>query len=245
MKVSVIIPCYNAERYLPQCLDSVLAQQERDFEVLLVDDGSSDGTLSVARGYAERDARITVLHQENAGVCAARNLGLEHAAGDWVTFVDSDDLITPDALAVMLSAVYDGVDMVVCAHETFDEKGNTELFYPQSRWHKCAGAKKRHAAALRLIEGDSVLNIMCNKLHRRALIERERLRLTPGVKMAEDALFNLEALLCGGEVVYVNRVTYRYRIHASSATQTRTRSEMDAHAPWLATLRSMLERRMD
>ena len=93
MKLSVIIPCYNAERYLPACLDAVLAQSEPDFEVILVDDGSQDGTLAIARSYAALDARLTVLHQENAGVCAARNLGLDRAQGEWVTFVDADDLL--------------------------------------------------------------------------------------------------------------------------------------------------------
>ena len=243
MKLSVIIPCYNAERYLGECLDSVLSQSETDFEVILVDDGSRDGTLAIARDYASRDARVTALHQENAGVCAARNLGLDRARGEWVTFVDADDLLVPDAFSAMLGAADGAADMVVCAHETFDAAGNTQLFQPQTRWFALDAQRKRRAVALRLIEGDSVLNIMCNKLHRRALIEREGLRLVPGLALAEDALFNLEAALCGREIRYVNRVTYRYRTHAASATQTRARSEMDAHRPWLLALRELLARR--
>ena len=243
MKLSVIIPCYNAERYLPACLNAVLAQSEPDFEVILVDDGSKDGTLAIARDYAARDARVTVLHQENAGVSAARNLGLDRAQGEWVTFVDADDLLMPDAFTTMLAAADAETDMVVCAHETFDETGRTEVFQPETRWFARTGERRRRAVALRLIEGDSVLNIMCNKLHRRALIEREGLRLLPGLRLAEDALFNLEAVLCGRGVTYVNRVTYRYRTHAASATQTRVRSEMDAHRPWLLALREMLTRR--
>ena len=243
MKLSVIIPCYNAERYLGECLDSLLAQSETDFEVILVDDGSRDGTLAIARDYASRDARVTALHQENAGVCAARNLGLDCAQGEWVTFVDADDLLVPDAFSSMLAAADDSADMVVCAHETFDEAGHTQVFQPETRWFALGAERKRRAVALRLIEGDSVLNIMCNKLHRRALIEREGLRLVPGLTLAEDALFNLEAALCGREIRYVNRVTYRYRTHAASATQMRARSEMEAHRPWLLALRALLARR--
>lgn len=243
MKLSVIIPCYNAERYLEKCLDSVLAQSETDFEVILVDDGSRDGTLALAKAYAARDARVHVLHQENAGVCAARNLGLDRARGEWVTFVDGDDLLAPDAFAVMLAAADGETDMVVCAHETFDEQGRTQAFWPETRWPRLTGEKRRRAVALRLIEGDSVLNIMCNKLHRRALIEREGLRLLPGLTLAEDALFNLEAALCGREIRYVNRVTYRYRTHAASATQTREKGEFTAHRPWLLALRALLTRR--
>ena len=243
MKISVIIPCYNSERYLAECLDSILAQSEQDFEILLVDDGSRDSTLSVAQAYAQQDARIHAYHQENAGVCAARNLAMEHAQGEWITFVDSDDLLVPDAFERMLGAVKDDVDMVVCAHETFDENGRREAVWPDTRWMDLRGEEKREAVALRLIEGDSVLNIMCNKLHRRALIEKEGLRLKKGIAIAEDALFNLEAVLCGRGVAYVHHIAYRYRVHSQSATQKRTLGEFDTHRPWLVAMRMMLERR--
>jgi len=241
MKVSVIIPCYNAGRYLGECLESVLAQDERDFEVIVIDDGSADNTLAVAEEYGKRDARIRVCHQENRGVSAARNFGLSMALGEWVTFVDGDDLIARDMLSVMLGAADTETDMVVCAHETFGD--SCECFRPEGMWPRLAGERRRRAAALRLIEGDSVLNIMCNKLHRRALLEREGIRLTEGVAIAEDALFNLEAVLCGKGVTYANRVTYRYRIHSQSATQKRTSNEFEAHKRWFAAMRAMLERR--
>lgn len=241
VKVSMIIPCYNAGRYLSECLESVLAQNEGSFEVIVIDDGSTDNTLDVAQAYAMKDGRITVLHQDNQGVSAARNLGLSRATGEWVTFVDGDDLITPDMLSVMLDAVDEKTDMVVCAHETFG--ASSEVFWPQSHWYRYRGERMRRAAALRLIEGDSVLNIMCNKLHRRELIVRENLYLRKGIAIAEDALFNLEAVLCGNGIKYVNKVTYRYRIHSRSATQARTKSEFDAHVRWFSAMREMLEQR--
>lgn len=241
VKVSMIIPCYNAGRYLGECLESVRAQDERDFEVIVIDDGSTDNTLDIAQAYAMKDERITVLHQDNQGVSAARNLGLSRATGEWVTFVDGDDLITPDMLSVMLGAADEKTDMVVCAHETLG--ASEEVFWPQSHWYKYHGEKKRRAAALRLIEGDCILNIMCNKLHRRELIVRENLCLRKGIAIAEDALFNLEAVLCGNGIKYVNKVTYRYRIHSCSATQTRAKSEFDAHVRWFSAMREMLEQR--
>ena len=243
MKVSIIIPCYNSEKYLAACMDSVLAQTFEDFEAILIDDGSKDNTLKVAQSYAQKDARVRVYAKKNGGVSAARNLGLDHARGEWITFVDSDDLLPEDALESLLSGASDAVDMVVCAHETFDETGKREIVIPESRWMDKPGEAMRRAAALRLIEGDCVLNIMCNKLHRRALIEREGIRLTPGVRIAEDALFNLEAVLCGRGIAYVNRVAYRYRTHSASAMHTQTLSELQRHAPWLEALRDMLLRR--
>lgn len=243
MKISVILPCYNAEAYLSACLDSLLGQGMRDFEVILVDDGSKDGSLAVARRYAERDARICVFTQENQGVSAARNLGLTQAKGEWVTFVDGDDLLPPDAFETLLSGAAETADMVVCPHETFDETGRTQPVWPETRWYRGTSTHKKRAAALRLIEGDSVLNIMCGKLIRREMIEREQLRLVSGLKMAEDALFNLEAALCARDIVYVHRVAYRYRIHSQSATGSRRGSEWEAHLPWLVAMRDMLRRR--
>lgn len=245
MKISVILPCYNAAHYLGECLDSLLAQTMGDFEALLVDDGSTDDTLSIARKYAARDARIQVLHQDNAGVSAARNRALGQAKGEWATFVDGDDILPPDAFETLLSGVGERVDLVVCPHETFDEAGHRELVFPETRWMARQGDARRHAAALRLIEGDRVLNIMCGKLIRMEMIRREGLALHASVRMAEDALFNLEAVLCAREIVYVNRVAYRYRLHAGSATGSRTDSEWQAHLPWLLEMRAMLTRRGD
>ena len=243
MKVSIIIPCYNSGAYLGACMDSVLAQTMEDFEAILIDDGSRDDTLAVAQDYAKRDARVRVLAQENRGVAAARNLGLEHARGEWITFVDSDDLLPTDALHTMLSGAGEDVDMVVCPHETFDESGMLETVIPQTRWMDRRGEAQRRAAVLRLIEGDSVLNIMCCKLHRRTLIEREGLRLQAGVKIAEDALFNLETVLCGHGIAYVNRVAYRYRMHGASAMHAQAAGELARHRPWLLAMRDMLLRR--
>lgn len=243
MRISVIIPCFNAERYLQTCLESVLNQSVTDIEVIVVDDGSTDGTYELACRMQARDARICVIHQKNAGVSAARNRALDIAHGEWITFVDSDDILADGALEAMLGAAEPCVDLVVCAHETFDEKGHVQPFYPEGRWPELRGEKQRRAAALRLIEGDSVLNIMCNKLHRRALIEREGIRLQPGLRIAEDALFNLEAVLCGRGVRFVDRVTYRYREHSGSAMHTRAKSEFDVHMPWFVAMRALLEKR--
>ena len=243
MTISIIIPCYNSERYLRACMDSVLAQTFEDFEAILIDDGSRDQTLAIAREIEAQDARVRVLAQKNSGVASARNLGLDHARGEWIAFVDSDDLLPPDALETLLSGVDEETDMVVCAHETFDDHGTLETVIPQTRWPHMQGEARRRAICLRLIEGDCVLNIMCNKLHRRALIEREHLRLVQNVRMAEDALFNLEAVLCGRKTAYVRRVAYRYRMHALSATQRTRESEYDKHLPWLLAMREMLLRR--
>lgn len=90
-KISVIVPVYNTEKYLHRCIDSILAQTFTDFELLLIDDGSKDNSGTICDEYAAKDSRVRVFHKENGGVSSARNLGLDNAKGEWISFVDSDD----------------------------------------------------------------------------------------------------------------------------------------------------------
>ncbi len=112
-RVSVIIPIYNTAKYLPRCIESVLCQSFDGFELLLVNDGSTDGSGDICDTYATRDSRIRVFHKENGGVSSARNLGLKEAKGEWVCFVDSDDELLPDGLQTMVDAVSSDVDLVM------------------------------------------------------------------------------------------------------------------------------------
>lgn len=113
--ISVIVPVYKAEAYLHDCVDSILSQTFSDFELLLVDDGSPDNCLAVCRAYAARDPRVQVFHQENQGQAAARNLALQYAAGQWVSFVDSDDSIHPQMLERLYGAAQEsGASVAQC-----------------------------------------------------------------------------------------------------------------------------------
>ena len=102
--ISVIIPVYNVEKFLRECLDSVLAQSFSDFEVLLVDDGSTDGSGAICDEYVERDPRVRVFHRENRGQAAARNFAVFQTEADWIAFVDSDDIVHPQYLEILLNA---------------------------------------------------------------------------------------------------------------------------------------------
>ena len=115
--VSIVIPVYNAAKWLPGCLDSVLAQTWQDLEVLAVDDGSSDGSLAILEDYAARDGRIRLLRREHGGVSAARNAALREAAGEWLTFMDADDRLPPDAVSTLLAlAAETGAEFCVAGH---------------------------------------------------------------------------------------------------------------------------------
>ncbi len=119
--ISIIVPVYNTEKYLPRCLDSILSQSFTDFELLLVDDGSTDGSGTVCDKYAVKDNRVRVFHKENGGVSSARNLGLKEAKGSWICFVDSDDELIQNGLQVMADGVSGGVCMVMSGYQKFED----------------------------------------------------------------------------------------------------------------------------
>ncbi len=102
-QISIIVPVYNIEKYFHRCVDSILSQTFTDFELLLINDGSNDNSGAICDEYAAKDARIRVFHKENGGVSSARNLGLDNAKGEWITFVDSDDYVKPDYLSNLLA----------------------------------------------------------------------------------------------------------------------------------------------
>ena len=164
-KVSLIIPVYNVLAFLDHCLDSVLSQTFKDVEIIVIDDGSTDGGGRLCDAYAERDVRIQVFHTENRGLSAARNLGLEKATGDYVAFLDSDDWIEEDFLQRMVETAESYDSDIVCCRYSYDYRGHKE--------------DSQEYRDLLLLAGDDIMlafltkpyigNVAWNKLYRRAL----------------------------------------------------------------------------
>lgn len=122
-ELSIIVPVYKVEKYIHQCIDSILNQSFENFEIILVDDGSPDQSGAICDEYAKRDIRVKVIHQENAGLSAARNTGLKHAQGKYVAFVDSDDYIAPNMYELLLNKLREyGADMIKCGYHEFIDK---------------------------------------------------------------------------------------------------------------------------
>lgn len=122
--ISIIVPVYEVEPYLQKCIDSILAQTFRDFELILVDDGSPDSCPAICDAAAAKDSRVRVIHQKNGGLSAARNAGLDAAKGKWIGFVDSDDYIAPEMYETLLRRIQkDGAQMAVCSYTYVDEAG--------------------------------------------------------------------------------------------------------------------------
>lgn len=179
--ITVIVPAYNIPEYLPRCIHSITAQTYRNLEILIVDDGSTDGTSELCDRLAAEDSRIRVFHRENGGTSRARNLGLEHASGEYVGFVDSDDFISPDMYEKLLWGIRDfHVSAAQVARDERDEKGSqlSDICEPPVKPQVVESGE--FMKELLLHRGDCSL---CTKLIRRELFPREA--FPPG-KLNED-----------------------------------------------------------
>lgn len=188
--VSVIVPVYNAKEYLGRCVDSILGQEYTDFELILIDDGSQDGSGDLCDAYAEKDERVRVLHKENGGVSAARNLAMKIARGTYLQFADSDDWITPDATKLLVRMAEDeGSDLVISdfyrvAGDRVSQKGDIDA----------DGCMTREQFAAHMMENpaDFYYGVLWNKLYRRKLISEHHLCMNVEISWCEDFMFNLE-----------------------------------------------------
>ncbi|NLV49506.1 MAG: glycosyltransferase family 2 protein [Clostridiales bacterium] len=221
-KLSVIIPAYNARAYIGRCLDSVLAQTFADFEVIAIDDGSTDDTAGIITSYAEKDERVRLLRRENGGVSAARNSGLEKARGELIAFADADDWLEPDTYEILVGELLrTGASTAACADMKIYDGGRTQpeaAPLPEGFYTKEEVALKLVLPLLqdRLSE-NPVNGYVFRFVYDRKVIERARLRFEGAY--LEDEVFLIEYLLEGGSLVCVDRPLYNYYQNMSSATR--------------------------
>lgn len=220
-RVSFIMPCYQNGRTAADTVRSIQAQTEADWELIAVDDGSTDDTLAVLERLAREEPRMRVIHQENGGVSAARNAGMDAAKGEWLSFVDADDVLLPQALAHLL-ALTDAETDVACGAYVMrygDEGGREEK-------HVCADGDLQTILES-LIRGDSALNSMCARLYRAQMIHERGVRAPLGVKVGEDVLFNLDAFMAARAWRMSEETIYIYEFGGDSAM---TRARRDFYA---------------
>ncbi len=215
--ISIIIPVYNAEKYLRQCLDSVVAQTYTNWECLLIDDGSKDSSGAICDEYAEKDSRFRVFHKENGGVSSARNLGIEKAKGEFIAFYDSDDTIPFDSLKVLyLSLSNSKRDSVV---------GNYKKVYSEEK-KLCSNTFEENSE--RLVEDvlklffvyprDMFQGYLWNRLFYKKVIADNDIRFNESIKYKEDGLFLVSYILKSGKpVVCVPDIVYNYYVRENSA----------------------------
>lgn len=225
-KISVIVPVYQAEQYLPRCIDSILSQTYTNLEVILVDDGSKDQSGRICDEYAGKDSRVLVIHQPNAGVAAARNHGLDIASGDFCTFVDSDDYIDATMYQTMLQTAnqYD-CDVVMC--DCLKESREFRSLYThniRSGFYNYDQLKSEYYPHLLIMENVEYPATISNwlLLFRRNLSSGKDLpRYLEGVRYSEDLLFGAQLMYAARSFYYLKgEAYYHYCMNPASATHT-------------------------
>lgn len=193
-KVSIIVPLFNAEKFAKRCIESVLMQTFKNYELILIDDGSKDKTGGICDKYAEKDTRIKVIHKNNGGVSSARNTGLDIAKGEWITFLDADDWIEPNFLLIVDNNSNDSIDWIFAQWRTIWDNGlpneinNYEQEILFNNWEEIKNIWDKMANM-------DICRCPWGKFFRRSVIESYKLRFDNSLKYGEDTVFNYEYLI--------------------------------------------------
>jgi len=232
MKISVIMPVYNSEKFLSKAIDSVLNQEFDDFELVLVDDGATDNSGKICDEYSRQYDNVIVIHKENGGICDARNAGLDKASGDYISFIDNDDIFLPGLLAdnYKLANDYDA-DVVRFERRKViikeDGKKYIEkrkgLDYIQGMKDGCAVLEKQQMIKQYTnIRRSGALNGLWNGLYKRSLIEENNIRFDTSIRFGhEDLLFNLQVFAKAQKYVFHNKEYYKYFYRHESSTSAK------------------------
>lgn len=210
--ISVIVPVYNSCAYLKNCIDSILRQTYSDLEIICVNDGSTDGSLRILKELEQQDSRIIVLSQDNAGVAAARNAGLEIAQGEYVAFVDSDDELQPDMYEVLINlAQENGSDITHCGYRKMYLDGTSKDICGTGQLL----VQTADEAICCLLAGERFVSGLWNKLYRTNAIAD--IRFDTQLKINEDTLFNVQAFRRAEKTVFIDLPKYLYFERENSA----------------------------
>lgn len=216
--ISVIVPVYNVERYMAKCIESVIAQTFTNWELILVDDGSSDDSLAICNRYAEQDDRITVVHQENQGVSSARNRGIDIAKGEYISFIDSDDYVTPTYLSDMVNHNSDVVASGFTLWYAADNRNEIKTFHQQATFSRENG---NIADAIEIGESNHLWKGPCTKLFRKALIDKHNIRFDETISYGEDHLFVISVLMKCQTITLLSISNYIYTHYGNMSLTNR------------------------
>lgn len=236
-EVSIIMPVYNIEEYLPRCLDSIINQTYFDFELLAVDDGSKDKSLNILQKYATEDSRIKVFHQENAGASRARNNGLDHASGEYISFIDGDDFIDPHYIEKLYWAIKEENTMLsMCGLECVDVLGNVVESHFSNNYvpEQITGRE-----AVCQIGRNVTFGVVWNKLYNRKLFDD--IRFTEGMTFEDEMILHhiygkVDKISCVRQNLY-----YYVQRPGSKMRESYSPAKMDIIVSYIDRIRFLLE----
>ena len=217
--ISVIVPVYNVEKYLEQCIESIINQTYKNLEIILIDDGSTDNSGKICEKYAKRDQRIKVVHQKNSGVSSARNTGIDFSTGKFINFIDSDDYIEKDMIEYLYNMIQtERADISMCsAYDVYDDK---TIFSAKKNIYLTLNS---HDAYYYMLQPKYFGIGICNKLISKELLKKDRFPI--GRKNGEELELLQRLIYRAKKLVYSSEPKYYYRQRNNSATHSAVLSE--------------------
>lgn len=226
MKFSCVLPVYNTEKEtLHQCVSSVLNQTFRDYEIILVDDGSNQNTAFICDCYADQYSNIKVIHQENMGLAGARNTGIDHVSGDWIVHIDADDWIDADLLQKLSCAIENNIcDIVFWGYRACIGNKKVEYLLKNESIMEDKYEIRKHEMIKAIMFAskkfnDVALNTTWGKAFRTKYVKQNNLKFNPDLKRSQDVIYNLYAFDRAAEVLYLPTASYNYRLDNDSLSR--------------------------
>lgn len=222
---SVIVPCYNVKLYLKECIESIIGQSFKDFELFIIDDGSTDGCSEICDKYKEKDNRIRVFHQANAGVSVARNKGIKNANAEWIIFIDPDDWVEKGMLEALHEIVSETkADLYLFDYyQEFAKKRVIKQFMSQSGYLPQETIKELRLAPFnQFIKNGKIeeyeTNVIWDKVYKTDILRSNKLHFIEEARKGQDVIFNAEAFQLCNSYYYFHKTLYHYRYLESSIT---------------------------
>lgn len=214
-KISIIVPVFNVKKYIDDCIKSIINQDFKDFELILIDDGSTDESGEICNKYAKNDERIRVIHKNNEGVSSARNLGINISRGKYISFVDSDDTINKKMYKKMYGlAIKENSEVVVCGYKEINYNIDKEYEFTNPLYgdNQLKGIEIKLKIE-QLLYMNKILGYasLCNKLYKKEIIINNNLSINEEITIAEDLCFNMQLLLKINKISAINEPLYEYR----------------------------------
>lgn len=212
-KISIIIPVYNAEKYLERCMKSVYAQTFRDYEIILVNDGSTDNSAAICKQYRDDDPRVTYIEKENGGAGSARNAGMDAAKGEYLAFPDADDWFEPQMYEELYALAESGdYDMVFSGVNYYKQKGADQTEYSCTQNIKAVAYRDREACRRNIMTffpTTTIFDVPWNKLYKRRIVTDNGIRFTD-IRRCQDATFNIDFYNCINTAASIDKAYYNY-----------------------------------
>lgn len=237
--ISIIVPVYNAEPYIKQCIDSLIKQTYKSIEIIVIDDGSTDNSLKLLEEFALKDDRVRILKQKNSGVSSARNLGIQKANGEWITFVDGDDWVEPDMCKVAIEKAIDTKsDMVIWSY--FKNYRHKQLELQMLPINSTVIINNKDVLLLKAIYGNYgnekaietiSTGVVWGKLYKASLLKNNTFGFVNGLTRAQDTVFNINVIKKAEKIYYIAKSFYHYRI-TNTSTCSGTKFIEDTNKPF-------------